>query len=111
MHFVRKKENKNFFSKREELSKHISDLDKDSFRLSAQLEKLQETMNNQANYMWEEYGVTVESAKEFRDENLPTYTGIRKEIGDIKGTVTCPVCKASNPADADYCAKCGEKIN
>ncbi len=81
------KENKNFFSKREELSKHISDLDKDSFRLSAQLEKLQETMNNQANYMWEEYGVTVESAKEFRDENLPAYTGIRKEIGDIKAGI------------------------
>jgi len=81
------KENKNFFSKREELSKHISDLDKDSFRLSAQLEKLQETMNNQANYMWEEYGVTVESAKEFRDENLPAYTGIRKEIGDIKAAI------------------------
>ena len=81
------KENKNFFSKREELSKHISDLDKDSFRLNAQLEKLQETMNNQANYMWEEYGVTVESAKEFRDENLPAYTGIRKEIGDIKAAI------------------------
>ena len=81
------KENKNFFSKREELSKHISELDKDSFRLSAQLEKLQEAMNNQANYMWEEYEVTVELAKQFRDDSLPGYSGIRKEIGEIKAGI------------------------
>ena len=81
------KENKNFFSKREELSKHISELDKDSFRLSAQLEKLQEAMNNQANYMWEEYEVTVELAKQFRDDSLPGYSGIRKEIGEIKSGI------------------------
>jgi chromosome segregation protein len=81
------KENKNFFSKREELSKHISDLDKDSFRLNAQLEKLQDMMNSQANYMWEEYEITVESAKKFRDESLPAYSGIRKEIGEIKTSI------------------------
>ena len=81
------KENKNFFSKREELSKHISDLDKDSFRLNAQMEKLQDMMNSQANYMWEEYEITVESAKKFRDESLPAYSGIRKEIGEIKSSI------------------------
>lgn len=78
------KENKNFFSKREELSKHISELDKDSFRLANQLEKLQDTMNGQANYMWEEYEITVELAKQHRDEELPGYNGIRKEIGELK---------------------------
>ncbi len=81
------KENKNFFSKYEELSKHISELDKDSFRLSAQLEKLQDTMNSQANYMWEEYEITVELAKKFRDETLPGYNGIRKEIGELKSGI------------------------
>ena len=81
------KENKNFFSKREELSKHISELDKDSFRLANQLERLQETMNSQANYMWEEYEVTVELAKQYRDDTLPGYGGIRKEIGEIKSGI------------------------
>ena len=81
------KENKNFFAKREELSKHISELDKDSFRLNNQLERLQETMNSQANYMWEEYEVTVELAKKFRDETLPGYSGIRKEIGELKSGI------------------------
>ena len=81
------RENKNFFSKREELSKHISELDKDSFRLTAQLEKLQDTMNGLANYMWEEYEITVESAKQYKDETLPGYSGIRKEIGEMKSGI------------------------
>lgn len=81
------KENKNFFSKREELSKHISELDKDSFRLANQLEKLQDTMNSQANYMWEEYEITVELAKQHRDEELPGYNGIRKEIVELKSGI------------------------
>ena len=45
------------------------------------------------------------------DELRAELKEVREEIGDIKGTVACPVCKASNPCDADYCAKCGEKIN
>lgn len=81
------KENKNFFSKREELSRHISELDKDSFRLTAQLEKLKDTMNSQADYMWEEYEITVESAKKYRDETLSGYNGIRKEIGELKSKI------------------------
>ncbi len=81
------KGHKNFFSKREELSKHISELDKDSFRLAAQLERLEEGMNSQANYMWEEYEMTVELAKKFRDETLPGYSAIKKEIGEIKSGI------------------------
>lgn len=81
------KENKNFFSKREELSRHISELDKDSFRLTNQLEKIQDTMNSQANYMWEEYEITVELAKQHRDEELSNYHGIRKEIGELKTSI------------------------
>ena len=37
--------------------------------------------------MWEEYEVTVELAKKFRDETLPGYNGIRKEIGEIKSNI------------------------
>ena len=81
------KANKNFFSKREELSKQISELDKEAFRLNAQAEKLQETINNQANYMWEEYEITVESAKKFRDDSLPVYSSLRKEIGEVRSAI------------------------
>ena len=78
---------KSFFSRREELSKQLSDLDKESFRLSNNLERVQESMNAQADYMWQEYEVTVELAKKYRDESLPAYTGIKKEIGEIKSGI------------------------
>jgi len=79
--------NKNFFAKREELSKQISDLDKESFRLANQVERLQEAMNNQADYMWNEYEVTVELAKQYKDESLPAYTTVKKEISDLRSSI------------------------
>ena len=81
------KGHKNFFAKREELSKHISDLDKEAFRLSNQVERLQEAMNNQADYMWNEYEVTVEVAKKFRDDSLPAYTTVKKEISELRSGI------------------------
>ncbi len=78
---------KNFFNRREELSKQISDLDKESFRLANQVERLQETMNSQADYMWNEYEVTVELAKKFKDETLPAYTTVKKEISELRSGI------------------------
>ena len=48
-------EYKGFFQKREDISKKISDLDKEIFRLNSQREKLEEAHEYQNNYMWEEY--------------------------------------------------------
>ena len=45
---------KDFFNKREELSEQISLLDKESFRLNTQKEKLEEGKATHINYMWEE---------------------------------------------------------
>ncbi|MEQ9715810.1 MAG: zinc ribbon domain-containing protein [Candidatus Asgardarchaeia archaeon] len=28
----------------------------------------------------------------------------------VAGTITCPICGASNPADAKFCASCGHKL-
>ena len=44
------------------------------------------------------------------DELKAQLADVREKISEVKGTVNCPVCKATNPIDADYCAKCGEKI-
>ena len=81
------KGHKNFFAKREELSKQISELDKESFRLTNQVERLQEAMNNQADYMWNEYEITVELAKKFKDETLPSYTAVKKEISELRSGI------------------------
>ncbi len=81
------KEYKNFFSKREELSAHMTQLDKEKYRFHNQQERLQEVMNSQADYMWEEYEITVEGAKKYKDTTLPAYTGIKKEITELKAKI------------------------
>lgn len=61
---------KEFFARREELSDHISRLDKEQFRLNQQREKLEESRTAQSNYMWEEYELTYNSAIALGSEEL-----------------------------------------
>ena len=49
---------KGFFEKREEVSRQMNELDKEIFRLNQQREKLEEALESQQNYMWEEYELT-----------------------------------------------------
>lgn len=81
------KGHKDFFSKREELSNHITQLDKEIYRFHNQIERLEEAMNHQADYMWQEYEVTVDGAKKYKDTTLPAYTGIKKEIVELKSSI------------------------
>lgn len=80
------KGHKNFFAKREELTNRIFELEKEQLRLTTQIERLQESMNSQSNYMWEEYEITVSAAKEFKEtENLNlSYTAAKKNISDCR---------------------------
>ncbi|MCI9446332.1 MAG: chromosome segregation protein SMC [Lachnospiraceae bacterium] len=73
-----------FFQKQEEMSKHINDLDKELYRLNSQKEKLQESAENQSNYMWEEYELTLHSAMELRSEEYSSPSELKKLIADIK---------------------------
>ena len=57
---------KTFLEKREELSKHMSLLDKEIFRLESQKEGYEEASEKQINYMWEEYELTLNRARELR---------------------------------------------
>lgn len=63
-------EHKTFFAKREELSETISQLDKEQFRLGSQKEKLEESRSQLSSYMWEEYGLTYQTARELSDDAL-----------------------------------------
>ena len=78
--------------------------------ISSKLEKLGKMYYELTKIGEENHLVLKEIITEI-DELRAELKEVREEIGDIKGTVACPVCKASNPCDADYCAKCGEKIN
>lgn len=75
---------KGFFQKREDISKKITDLDKEIFRLNSQREKLEEAHENQNNYMWEEYELTLHAAMELRNEEYEDLSAMKKMIVSIK---------------------------
>lgn len=75
---------KSFLSKREELSKHMSDLDKESFRLTSRKESYEEASEKQINYMWEEYELTYNHARELRNENLTDLSFMKRQIQTLK---------------------------
>ena len=78
---------KNFFLKRDELSRLMNDLDKEVFRLNSQKEKLIEQTDLQMNYMWEEYELTYSSALEYPMDAEISLTQAKKSIQEIKGKI------------------------
>lgn len=78
---------KAFFEKRDELSGHISLLDKECFRLKSQAEKLEEQRESQIAYMWEEYEITPNNALQYKKEEWDDPQEMRKEISRIKDEI------------------------
>ena len=81
------KEYKEFFVKREELTGHITELDKELYRLNAQSEKLEENKEKQINYMWEEYEITYGNAKTLRNEEYDNLPAMKKEAAAIRTSI------------------------
>lgn len=80
-------EHKGFFDRREALSKQASDLDREIMRLNNQKEKAKSAMDYQTNYMWEEYELTIRSAKDLRDDSFSDPVLIRKQISSVKDEI------------------------
>lgn len=78
---------KSFFTTREEMSEKMSALDKEVYRLNAQKEKLEDGMESQINYMWNEYEITLSDASAIRDENLTDLSAMKKEIFGLKDQI------------------------
>lgn len=78
---------KNFFTEREELSLQMTRLDKEVYRLNAQKEKMEEAMETQINYMWDEYELTLSDAASLRKEELTDLSSMKKEISAIKDQI------------------------
>ena len=84
-----KKENlavkqKNFFAEREAMSEKMVALDKEVYRLNAQKEKLQDSLESQINYMWDEYEITLSDAASLKDEEYQDAAAMKKEIAGLK---------------------------
>ena len=78
---------KEFLKMREELSKHISALDKECFRLNSQKESYEAASEKQMNYMWEEYEITYNHAMELRDVNLTDLSYMKRQIQTLKSEI------------------------
>ncbi len=78
---------KKFFDNREEMAEQISNLDKEVYRLGAQLEKLEESVENQINYMWNEYEITLTDALGLANPDMTDLSAMKKEIAGIKAEI------------------------
>jgi chromosome segregation protein len=78
---------KESFARREDISKRITELDKEIFRLNSQREKLEEAHEYQNNYMWEEYELTLHAAMELRDPSFEDLAALKKMISAIKDDI------------------------
>lgn len=78
---------KNFFADREALSERMAALDKEVYRLNAQREKFQEMLENQINYMWDEYEITLSDAGNLRNEEMTDLPAMKKEISSLKDQI------------------------
>ena len=83
----RQTSHKAFFEKREALSVAITELDKEVFRLSSQMDKLNEASDAQYEYMWNEYEITMSVALELRDEELTDLAAIKKNVSSLKNSI------------------------
>ena len=78
---------KNFFKEREELSERMAVLDKEVYRLNAQREKMEESIESQINYMWNEYEITLSDAASMRNEEMNDLPAMKREIADLKDQI------------------------
>ena len=78
---------KQFFDNREEMAGQISGLDKEVYRLNAQKEKLEESIENQINYMWNEYEITLSLALTLSNPDMTDLSAMKKEIVEIKAEI------------------------
>ncbi|MDE6675157.1 MAG: chromosome segregation protein SMC, partial [Acetatifactor sp.] len=78
---------KNFFTTREELSERMTALDKEVYRLSSQKERLEESVESQINYMWDEYEITLSDAMSIRNEDMTDLSAMKREIINLKDQI------------------------
>ena len=76
-----------YVSRREELNTEILELQKDLLRLENQLEKDQQKLDSQTDYIWGEYEMTLGSAKAFYDEELGSSAKIRQRLGSVRSEI------------------------
>ncbi len=75
---------KDFFADREELTERSSLLDRECYRLSAQIERLEENRESRISYMWEEYELTYSAALSLKRDDLGSRNDWKKQMAVLK---------------------------
>ena len=78
---------KGFFTTREDLSKRMADLDKEVYRLNSQKERMEESLESQINYMWNEYEITLSDAEGMKDEEMTDLPAMKRNISTLKDEI------------------------
>lgn len=78
---------KNFFTTREELSERMAALDKEVYRLNSQKERMEESIESQINYMWDEYEITLSDAESLKNEEMNDLPSMKKDISALKDEI------------------------
>ena len=78
---------KDFFRSREEMSERMNALDKEVYRLSEQKKKLEDGIEGQINYMWDEYEITLSDAAGLRNEEMNDLPAMKREISGLKDEI------------------------
>ncbi len=78
---------KNFFNDRESLSERMTSLDKEVYRLNSQKERMEESIESQINYMWNEYEITLSDAAALRNEEMTDLTVMKRDAAAIKDAI------------------------
>lgn len=75
---------KDIFEKRDALMNHISELDKETFRLESRKQNIEEKIEDKVNHMWDEYELTYHSAKEIEIDDSISYTRMKSNVSETK---------------------------
>ncbi len=78
---------KDFFEKRDALMEHITELDKEGFRLESRKQNIEEKLEGKVNYMWNEYELTYHNAKEVEIDTTISYTRMKSNVGTTKNKI------------------------
>jgi len=81
------KKRKSYFEEKDIISKKVADFDKELFRLKNAREKQQENLASFSSYIWQEYDITLQDAKQFKDEELKDLSEMKKKVHSLKDEI------------------------
>ena len=76
-----------YVSRRDELGAEILSLQKDLIRLENQIDKEQQKLDTQSEYIWQEYEMSLSDAGKYYDETLGTSQKIRQKLNLVRADI------------------------